>query len=138
MFCSNCGTQLPDDAKVCPSCGTPVTSENEINMKEIANYAGNKAKDAFDTIVSKTAEYSSELKQKGQEMQESMERQKEQQGRKNCRHIPPLPDKIRLINIESLTLSYFFKTLFTDIYKMIPFQCPPEQEKRLCAPRVKP
>ena len=78
MFCSNCGTQLPDDAKVCPSCGTPVTSGNEINMKEIANYAGNKAKDAFDTIVSKTAEYSSELKQKGQEMQESMERQKEQ------------------------------------------------------------
>ena len=78
MFCSNCGTQLPDDAKVCPSCGTPVTSGNEINMKEIANYAGNKAKDAFDTIVSKTAEYSSELKQKSQEMQESMERQKEQ------------------------------------------------------------
>ena len=84
MFCSNCGTQLPDDAKVCPSCGTPVTSGNEINMKEIANYAGNKAKDAFDTIVSKTAEYSSELKQKGQEMQESMERQKEQQREKCC------------------------------------------------------
>ena len=82
MFCSNCGTQLPDDAKVCPSCGTPVTSGNEINMKEIANYAGNKAKDAFDTIVSKTAEYGSELKQKGQEMQESMERQKEQQREK--------------------------------------------------------
>ena len=60
MFCSNCGTQLPDDAKVCPSCGTPVTSGNEINMKEIANYAGNKAKDAFDTIVSKTVEYGSE------------------------------------------------------------------------------
>lgn len=47
-------------------------------MKEIANYAGNKAKDAFDTIVSKTAEYSSELKQKSHEMQESMESQKEQ------------------------------------------------------------
>jgi len=45
-------------------------------MKEIANYAGNKAKDAFDTLMSKTAEYSSELKQKGQEMQESMEQTK--------------------------------------------------------------
>lgn len=79
MFCINCSAQLPDDAKVCPSCGTPVASGNGINMKNIANYAGNKAKDAFDTIVSKTAEYGSELKQKGQEMQESMERQKEQQ-----------------------------------------------------------
>lgn len=24
MFCSNCGTELPDDAKFCASCGTPV------------------------------------------------------------------------------------------------------------------
>lgn len=79
MFCSNCGAQLPDDAKVCPSCGTPIASGNEINMKNIANYAGTKAKDALGTIVNKTAEYSSELKQKSQEMQASMEHQKEQQ-----------------------------------------------------------
>ena len=79
MYCSTCGAQLPTDAKVCPSCGTPVASENEINIKDIANFAGNKAKDALDTIVNKTAEYGSELKQKSQEMQESMERQIEQQ-----------------------------------------------------------
>ena len=26
MFCSNCGSQIPDGAKVCPGCGTPVAS----------------------------------------------------------------------------------------------------------------
>lgn len=79
MFCSKCGAQLPNDAKVCPSCGTPVAANNEINARDIANFAGNKAKDAFETIKSKTAEYGNELKQKSQEMQESMERQREQQ-----------------------------------------------------------
>ena len=79
MFCSSCGTQLPDDAKACPSCGTPVASGNEINVKDIANFAGNKARDAFETIKTKSAEYGSGLKQKSQEMQESMERQREQQ-----------------------------------------------------------
>ena len=29
MFCSNCGTQLPDDFKVCPQCGTPVEGATE-------------------------------------------------------------------------------------------------------------
>ena len=24
MFCSNCGGQVPDGAKVCPNCGTPI------------------------------------------------------------------------------------------------------------------
>ena len=24
MFCGNCGNQIPDDANVCPNCGTPV------------------------------------------------------------------------------------------------------------------
>ena len=31
MFCSNCGTQLPDDFKVCPQCGTPVEGASEKN-----------------------------------------------------------------------------------------------------------
>ncbi len=79
MFCSKCGTQLPNDAKVCPSCGTPVTSGNDINVKDIASFAGNKAKDTLDTIVNKTTEYGSELKQKSQEMQKAMEQQIEQQ-----------------------------------------------------------
>ena len=25
MFCKNCGKQLPDEAKFCGNCGTPVT-----------------------------------------------------------------------------------------------------------------
>ncbi len=27
MFCSNCGSQIPDGARVCPGCGTPVAAE---------------------------------------------------------------------------------------------------------------
>lgn len=79
MFCSNCGSQLPEDANVCPACGTPIAKNNEINVKDIANFAGNKAKGALETIKSKTAEYGNDLKQKSQEMQESIERQREQQ-----------------------------------------------------------
>lgn len=66
MFCSNCGAQMPDNAKVCPSCGTPVPSGNDMNMKDIANYAGNKAKNALSTITNKTVEYGSELSRKAQ------------------------------------------------------------------------
>lgn len=39
MFCRNCGVQLDDDAKFCPSCGTPVFDEaqvrEEINMDQL-------------------------------------------------------------------------------------------------------
>ncbi|MBQ1473596.1 MAG: zinc ribbon domain-containing protein, partial [Lachnospiraceae bacterium] len=27
MFCSNCGTEIPEGAQFCPSCGTKVTSD---------------------------------------------------------------------------------------------------------------
>lgn len=27
MFCQNCGSLLPENAKVCPECGTPVSTE---------------------------------------------------------------------------------------------------------------
>lgn len=50
MLCSNCGAQLPDDAKVCSTYGTPVASGRQINIKDITNFAGNKAKDEYDTM----------------------------------------------------------------------------------------
>ncbi len=34
MFCKNCGTQLPDDARFCPNCGSdfqPVTPNSSAN-----------------------------------------------------------------------------------------------------------
>ncbi len=78
MFCSECGTQLPSDAKACPACGKKLAANNEINMRDIANFAGGKAKDALGAVKSKSVEYGNELKQKSQEMQESLERQREQ------------------------------------------------------------
>lgn len=27
MFCTNCGKQIPDDARFCPECGTPMNSQ---------------------------------------------------------------------------------------------------------------
>ena len=37
MFCAKCGTQLPEGANVCPSCGERV--EKEINFSDVTNYA---------------------------------------------------------------------------------------------------
>lgn len=37
MFCGNCGAQVPDDANVCPDCGTPLKKEESVgsvNMTE--------------------------------------------------------------------------------------------------------
>lgn len=36
MFCSNCGKEIPQDAKFCPECGHPAAAENEKN-KQIQN-----------------------------------------------------------------------------------------------------
>ncbi|MDE6622758.1 MAG: hypothetical protein K2K74_20145 [Lachnospiraceae bacterium] len=41
---------MPDDAKICPSYGTPVASGNELNIKDIANFAGNRPKDEYDAM----------------------------------------------------------------------------------------
>lgn len=35
MFCSNCGNQIPDNAKYCQHCGERVTSEKENNVRTI-------------------------------------------------------------------------------------------------------
>lgn len=32
MFCSKCGNEMPDNAKVCPHCGAPVEVEEEKAM----------------------------------------------------------------------------------------------------------
>ena len=37
MFCKNCGEQLPDDANVCPKCGTSVRQENSQNEPVVQN-----------------------------------------------------------------------------------------------------
>ena len=34
MFCILCGNELPDQAKFCPSCGTPVLKEAEVNSDQ--------------------------------------------------------------------------------------------------------
>ena len=50
MFCAKCGTQLPEGANVCPSCGERV--EKEINFSDVTNYAGQKAQQVSDNIQS--------------------------------------------------------------------------------------
>ena len=34
MFCKNCGAELPENASVCPKCGTGVHSPSESIAKE--------------------------------------------------------------------------------------------------------
>lgn len=35
MFCTNCGKQIPDDARFCPECGTPM--DQQVNTASTAN-----------------------------------------------------------------------------------------------------
>ena len=48
MFCAKCGTQLPEGANVCPSCGERV--EKDINFSDVTNYAEQKAQQVSDNI----------------------------------------------------------------------------------------
>lgn len=32
-FCTKCGTQIPDDAKICPACGAPAAEETAAEFK---------------------------------------------------------------------------------------------------------
>ena len=37
MFCGKCGTQIPDGAAFCPSCGNPSGTQNQANPQPTAN-----------------------------------------------------------------------------------------------------
>lgn len=39
MFCRNCGTELPENASVCPKCGTAVNASSELGAKEKSSEA---------------------------------------------------------------------------------------------------
>ncbi len=48
MFCSQCGSKLPDGAVVCPECGAKV--EKEINFSDVTSYAGQRVQQVSDGI----------------------------------------------------------------------------------------
>lgn len=48
MFCSQCGSKLPDGAVVCPDCGAKV--EKEINFSDVTNYASQRMQQASNGI----------------------------------------------------------------------------------------
>ncbi|MBO4750472.1 MAG: DUF4234 domain-containing protein [Lachnospiraceae bacterium] len=45
MFCSNCGTEVPEGANNCPNCGAPISTGAKVN--EAMNNAADFAKGAF-------------------------------------------------------------------------------------------
>ena len=63
-FCSNCGTELVDDAQFCPNCGTPVAvdvaeTEKPVNVepvKENAEIAAEKTTEIQTVQVENVAE----------------------------------------------------------------------------------
>lgn len=71
MFCSNCGGQAPDGAKVCPSCGTPIaggapkaavaSSAQEVKT-QAAEFVGGSVNSAAEAV--KTRDFKSLLKNK--------------------------------------------------------------------------
>lgn len=55
MFCSNCGNEVPDDAKVCPECGQDLSYEShqirQHNKKNPKKKRGSKAAAVFITVI---------------------------------------------------------------------------------------
>ncbi len=47
MFCTKCGTQMPEGANHCPNCGAAVDN-GEINFSDVTNYATQKISGAVD------------------------------------------------------------------------------------------
>jgi len=49
FFCSKCGTQLPNGAKHCPSCGEAVNTANNLNNGNTGANGGNSINDLLNT-----------------------------------------------------------------------------------------
>ena len=45
MFCSNCGTEVPEGTNNCPNCGAPISTGAKVN--DMVNNAADMAKSAF-------------------------------------------------------------------------------------------
>lgn len=54
MFCSNCGSQLPEGANACPNCGEKV--EKDINISGVVDYTNQKTKQIFNNIFGNVEE----------------------------------------------------------------------------------
>ena len=54
-FCSNCGNQLPDDAKFCGKCGTPVSAQNGINIESRVVYQNSVEQSSTQKSINETA-----------------------------------------------------------------------------------
>ncbi|MDR0934777.1 MAG: TM2 domain-containing protein [Erysipelotrichaceae bacterium] len=46
MYCSNCGKEIPNDAKFCPFCGVPVTSSETVEAEVVGSKVHPEAKSA--------------------------------------------------------------------------------------------
>lgn len=55
MFCSKCGSQLPEGANVCPNCGEKV--EKDINFSDVTNYAGQKVQEQYNNVQSQIQDF---------------------------------------------------------------------------------
>ena len=60
MFCTKCGTQLPDGAEVCPNCHVKV--ERESGFSDITKYAEKQAQKATDAVKTKFQETDNQFK----------------------------------------------------------------------------
>ncbi len=64
MFCKNCGKELPDGAKFCGQCGTPVISEDQEESEETATPEEQKGYGEPITSEAQTESFTSETSQK--------------------------------------------------------------------------
>lgn len=62
MFCTNCGSQIPDDAKFCTECGKPITDEHldEARAEEAPSYEDNSSEHQDIPVMEKPEEAASD------------------------------------------------------------------------------
>lgn len=61
MFCMNCGQGLPEEAKVCPSCGQEIN--RDIDFQDVKRYAGQKVQSTIQPVQMKARDFQEKLKE---------------------------------------------------------------------------
>ena len=108
MFCSNCGKELPEGSKFCPSCGAPTDASS--NKPDIGQTIDNIGENIANEIDQTADEFRQEFKDAGQQFAEarSVVEQRADDFKQNWR------DYLTLENMEKVAaIGLFLPLIFT-------------------------
>lgn len=61
MFCQQCGTQLPEEAQACPSCGASVTKT--INFEDVKGFANQKGHELTNSVRNMSQDFRQQMEE---------------------------------------------------------------------------